>query len=308
MLKVESIHCLKIRIDIRRPILYHFIQAAPTEISLVDEAQTFVGNMAQRTIPYWTQERSYPVATLQGAVVVVTGAGRGIGRAIAEELGQGGAKIVVNYSRSKGPADELVAKLRNSGSPQAVAIQADVSHAAEATNLIEETVKQFGRIDVLVNNAGINIDRSLKNMSAEDWDTVIQVDLNAYFYTVKAALPHFMAQKSGSIINISSVIGQMGNFGQANYSAAKAGIIGFTKTAAQELARSNVTVNAVCPGFIATEMFESIPEKPKEAILKRIPLGRAGTPQEVARAVRYLIVDGDYITGQTLNINGGIYM
>jgi len=248
------------------------------------------------------------MATLEGAVVVVTGAGRGIGRAIAEELGQGGAKVVVNYSKSKGPAEDLVAKLQQSGSPEAVAIQADVSVAAEAAKLIEETINRFGRIDVLVNNAGINIDRSMKNLTPEDWDKVIQVDLNSYFYTVKAALPYFTQQKSGKIINISSVIGQMGNFGQANYAAAKAGIIGFTKTAALELARSNVTVNAICPGFIATEMFEAIPEKPKEAILARIPLGRAGTPQEVARAVRYLIVDGDYITGESLNINGGIYL
>jgi len=223
-------------------------------------------------------------------------------------LGQGGAKVVVNYSKSKGPAEDLVAKLQQSGSPEAVAIQADVSVAAEAAKLIEETINRFGRIDVLVNNAGINIDRSMKNLTPEDWDKVIQVDLNSYFYTVKAALPYFTQQKSGKIINISSVIGQMGNFGQANYAAAKAGIVGLTKTAALELARSSVTVNAICPGFIATEMFEAIPEKPKEAILARIPLGRAGTPQEVARAVRYLIVDGDYITGESLNINGGIYL
>lgn len=245
---------------------------------------------------------------LKDAVVVVTGAGRGIGRAIAEELGQGGAKVVVNYSKSKEAAEDLVATLQKSGSPQAVAIQGDVSDATQAAKLIEETISRFGRIDVLVNNAGINIDRSMKNLSTQDWDKVIQVDLNSYFYTVKAALPHFMQQKSGKIINISSVIGQMGNFGQANYAAAKAGIVGLTKTAALELARSNVTVNAICPGFIATEMFESIPEKPKEAILARIPLGRAGTPQEVARAVRYLIVDGDYITGESLNINGGLYL
>ena len=145
-------------------------------------------------------------------------------------------------------------------------------------------------------------------MTVEDWNTVIQVDLNSVFYTVKAALPYFTEQQSGNIINISSFVGQMGNFGQANYSAAKAGIIGFTKTAALELARSHVTVNAICPGFIETEMYANIPEKVKEAILQRIPLGRVGTPQEVARAVRYLIVDGEYITGQVLNINGGIYM
>ncbi len=248
------------------------------------------------------------MATLQGAVVVVTGAGRGIGRAIAEELGQGGAKLVVNYSQSKGPAEELVTQLLEHGSPQAVAIQADVSDATQAARLIEETVQRFGRIDVLVNNSGINIDRTIKNMSIEDWNKVIQIDLNSLFYTVKAAQPYFTQQGSGKIINISSFVGQMGNFGQANYAAAKAGIIGFTKVAALELARSNVTVNAICPGFIETDMFAGIPEKAREAILKRIPLGRTGTPQEVARAVRYLIVDGDYITGQTLNINGGIYM
>jgi acetoacetyl-CoA reductase len=248
------------------------------------------------------------MTTLEGAVVVVTGAGRGIGSAIAEELGQGGARVVVNYARSREAAEELTKKLMEHGSPQALALQADVADAAQASRLIEETVNQLGRIDALVNNAGINIDRSLKNLGVDDWNTVIQVDLNSYFYTVKAALPYFMKQNSGKIVNISSFVGQAGNFGQANYSAAKAGIIGFTKTAALELARFNVTVNAICPGFIETEMFANIPEKAKEAILKRIPLGRTGTPQEVARSVRYLIVDGDYITGQTLNINGGIYM
>jgi acetoacetyl-CoA reductase len=248
------------------------------------------------------------MATLEGAVAVVTGAARGIGRAIAEELGQGGAKVVVNYSQSKEPAEELVKQLIESGSPQAEALQANVSDSAQAARLIEETVQHFGRIDVLVNNAGINIDRSLKNLGVEDWDTVIQVDLNSYFYTVKAALPYFMQQNSGTIINISSFVGQAGNFGQANYTAAKAGIIGFTKTAALEMARYHVTVNAICPGFIETAMYTNIPEKAKEAILKRIPLGRTGTPREIARSVRYLIIDGDYITGQTLNINGGIYM
>jgi len=245
---------------------------------------------------------------LKDAVAVVTGAGRGIGSAIAEELGQGGARVVVNYARSKESAEALARTLMEYGSPQAVALQADVSDAAQAARLIEETVQQLGRIDVLVNNAGINLDRSLKKMSVDDWNTVIQVDLNSFFYTVKAAFPYFTEQKSGKIINISSFVGQAGNFGQANYSAAKAGIIGFTKTAALELARSHVTVNAICPGFIETEMYAGIPDKAKEVILQRIPLGRVGTPQEVARAVRYLIVDGDYITGQVLNINGGIYM
>lgn len=248
------------------------------------------------------------MGTLEGAVVVVTGAGRGIGRAIAEVLGQGGASVVVNYSKSKGPAEDLVVRLQQNGSPESVAIQADVSDPAQATRLIEETVQRFGRIDVLVNNAGINIDRTMKNLSTDDWDKVIQVDLNAYFYTVKAALPYFMQQKSGKIINISSVTAMRGMFGQANYSAAKAGIIGFTKTAALELARYNVTVNVVAPGYTRSEMFESIPEKTKEGVLAQIPLGRVCEPEEVARAVRYLIVDGDYVTGVTLNISGGIWL
>jgi acetoacetyl-CoA reductase len=248
------------------------------------------------------------MGTIDGAVVVVTGGARGIGRAIAEELGREGARVVVNYAKSKEAAEDLVAQLQQNGSPGAVAVQADVSDAAQAAKLIEETLQRFGRIDVLVNNAGINVDRSLKNLTPEDWDKVIKNDLSSYFYTTKAALPHFTQQKSGKIINISSVIGQMGNFGQANYAAAKAGIIGFTKTAALELARSNVTVNAICPGFIATEMFESMPDKAKEAVVARIPLGRVGTAHEVARAVRYLIVDGDYITGASLNINGGLYL
>ena len=248
------------------------------------------------------------MATLEGAVVVVTGAARGIGSAIAEELGQGGARLVVNYAHSRGPAEDLVTKLLQMGSPDAVAFQADVSDPPQAADLIEETVRRFGRIDVLVNNAGINIDRTMKKMSVEDWNTVIQNNLNSYFYTVQAAQNYFMQQRSGTIINISSFVGQMGNFGQANYAAAKAGIIGFTKVAALELARYNVTVNAICPGFIETDMFAGVPDNVKEAIIKRIPLGRIGTPQEVARAVRYLIVDGEYITGQTLNVNGGVYM
>ncbi len=248
------------------------------------------------------------MGSLEGTVVVVTGAARGIGRAIAEELGQGGAKVVVNYSQSKAPAEDLVAQLQQNGSPESLAIQADVSDAEQAARLIEDTVKHFGRIDALVNNAGINIDRTMKKMSVDDWNKVIQTDLNSCFYTVKAAQSYFIQQGRGTIINISSFVGQAGNFGQANYAAAKAGIIGFTKVAALELARNNITVNAICPGFIETDMYSGIPDNAKESILKRIPLGRVGRPQEVARAVRYLIVDGAYITGQTLNINGGIYM
>ena len=248
------------------------------------------------------------MGNLEGAVVVVTGAGRGMGRAIAEELGSAGANVVVNYSRSKEPAEEVVQKLSQNGGGEAVAIGADVSKADEAKKLIDETLERFGRIDVLVNNAGITVDKTMKKLTTDDWDQVVQVDLNSSYYTVKAALSQFIEQESGAIINISSFVGQAGNFGQTNYAAAKAGMIGFTKSAAQELARYNVTVNAICPGFIETDMFSAVPEEVKDRIRKRIPLGRIGEPHEVARAVRFLVEEGTYITGQTININGGIYM
>jgi acetoacetyl-CoA reductase len=245
---------------------------------------------------------------LYGAVAVVTGAARGIGRAIAKELAAAGAKVVINYAHSKEAAEELVTELREHGALDVMAVQADVADPAQAAALIEKTIEAFGRVDVLVNNAGITADHSMKNLTIEEWDRVVHVDLNSCFYTVKAALPYFVQQQEGKIINISSFVGQEGNFGQANYSAAKAGILGFTKTAALELARYNVTVNAVCPGFVETDMYERVPPSAKEAILKRIPLGRVGKPEEVARCVRYLVEDGDYITGQSISINGGIYM
>lgn len=246
--------------------------------------------------------------TLENAVVVVTGASRGIGRAIAEELGKSGAKVVVNYFHHQDLAEEVIEGLLKNGASAAVAMQADVSDPDQAARLIEDTIKQFDRIDVLVNNEGINIDRPLKSMSVEDWKKVIDTDLNSYFYTVKAAIPFFIQQHSGTIVNISSLTGQMGNFGQANYGAAKAGIIGFTKTAALELARYNVTVNALSLGAIESDMWNGVSKEIKEAFTKRIPLGRFGTPEEVARIARALIVDGDYMTGSTISINGGIYM
>jgi len=188
-------------------------------------------------------------------------------------------------------------------------MQADVSHADQAARLIDDTIKQFDRIDVLVNNAGINVDRALKAMSVEDWDRVVQADLNSYFYTVKAALSYFMQQKSGTILNISSLTGQMGNYGQANYGAAKAGTIGFTKTAALELARSGVRVNALSLGAIDTpDMWSQVSQEIKDGLVKRIPLGRFGTPEEVALAARFLIVDATWCTGTTIQLNGGMYM
>lgn len=247
------------------------------------------------------------MGTLREAVVVVTGASRGLGRAIAEELASGGAKVVVNYSRSKEPAEELVGRISEQGG-EAIAVQADVSDPEQAECLIQETIDRFNRIDVLVNNAGINRDKTLRKLSVEDWDTVVRVDLNSAFYTVHAALPHMIDAGGGKIINMSSFVGEAGNVGQANYAAAKAGLLGFTKTAAKELARYGITVNAICPGFIETDMVANIPEDVQQKLLKTVPLGRFGQPREIARAVRYLIEDGDYITGQALDINGGVYI
>lgn len=248
------------------------------------------------------------MGSLEGSVAVVTGAGRGMGRSIAEELGREGASVVVNYANSKGPAEEVVSELSKNGSEGSMAVQADVSDAGEAASLIQQTLERFGRIDILVNNAGITRDKSMKKLTTDDWDAVIQTNLNSCFYTVNAALGQFTEQGSGKIVNISSFVGQAGNFGQTNYAAAKAGIIGFTKAAAKEMARYNVQVNAICPGFVETDMFADVSEEVQEKIKQGIPLGRLGNPEEVARAVRYLIVDGDYITGQTLNINGGVYI
>jgi acetoacetyl-CoA reductase len=248
------------------------------------------------------REKEDSVGTLKEAVVVVTGASRGLGKAIAEELASGGAKVVVNYSRSKEPAEELVDQISESGG-EAIAVQADVSDPEQAQNLIDQALERFNRVDVLINNAGINIDRTLRKLSVDDWDKVIQVDLNSAFYTVHAVLEHMTDQGGGKIINMSSFVGEAGNIGQANYSAAKAGLLGFTKTAAQELARFGITVNAICPGFIETDMVANIPEEAQQKLLKQVPLGRFGKPEEVARAVRYLIEDGDYITGQSPSHN-----
>ena len=245
---------------------------------------------------------------LQGAVAVVTGASRGIGNAVAEELGRGGAKVVINYSGSQEPAEELAERINQTGGGgEAVAIQADVSDPNDAQRLIDQAVEQYGRIDILVNNAGINVDKPMKKLEVEDWDKVIQLDLNGCFYTVHAALPHMMGQELGSIVNMSSYIGEAGNVAQANYSAAKAGLLGFTKTAALELAKSNITVNAVCPGFIETDMTNAIPDDVKEKITKTIPMGHFGQPQDIASAVRFCI-ENEYMTGATLDINGGVYM
>jgi 3-oxoacyl-[acyl-carrier protein] reductase len=243
---------------------------------------------------------------LTGKVAIVTGASRGIGRAIALELAQVGAKVAVNYASSSGAADELVAQIVGIGG-EAIAICADVSKADQIDTLVSTVMDKWGRIDVLVNNAGITRDTLLLRMKPEDWQAVIDTNLTGVFLCTRATSKIMLKQKSGRIINIASVAGQMGNPGQANYSAAKAGVIGFTKTVAKELSSRGITVNAVAPGFIVTDMTNDLKA---EGILQFIPLGRYGQPEEVAGMVRFLAADpaAAYITGQTFNVDGGMVM
>lgn len=243
---------------------------------------------------------------LRDSVAVVTGASRGIGRATALALATQGAKVVVNYARSSAAADEVVTEINTAGG-EAIALQADVSQAEQVDNLIKETKAKFGRIDVLVNNAGITRDTLLLRMKPEEWQAVIDLNLTGVFLCTRAVSKIMLKQRSGRIINIASVAGQMGNPGQANYSAAKAGVIGFTKTVAKELASRGVTVNAVAPGFISTDMTQDLAS---EEILKFIPLARYGKPEEVAGMIRFLAADpaGAYITGQVFNVDGGMVM
>ena len=245
--------------------------------------------------------------TLQDKVAIVTGASRGIGRAAAIALGAEGAQVVVNYARSSAAADEAVAEITAAGG-SAIALQADVSQADQVDALIKATQEKWGRIDVLVNNAGITRDTLLLRMKLEDWQAVIDLNLTGVFLCTRAVSKIMLKQRSGRIVNIASVAGLMGNPGQANYSAAKAGVIGFTKTVAKELAPRGVTVNAVAPGFIQTDMTADLPNT--EAILQMIPLGRYGQPEEIAGAIRFLASDpaAAYITGQVLTVDGGMVM
>jgi 3-oxoacyl-[acyl-carrier protein] reductase len=243
---------------------------------------------------------------LQDRVAIVTGASRGIGRAVALALAEQGAKVVINYAQSSAAAEELVQAIAARGG-EAIALQADVSKVDEVEALIQKTQDNFGHIDILVNNAGITRDTLLLRMKLEDWQAVIDLNLTGVFLCTRAVSKIMLKQRSGRIINIASVAGQMGNPGQANYSAAKAGVIGFTKTVAKELASRGVTVNAVAPGFIETDMTSDLNA---EGILKFIPLGRYGQPEEVAGMVRFLAVDpaAAYITGQVFNVDGGMVM
>ena len=246
------------------------------------------------------------VQRLRDQVAIVTGASRGIGRAIALTLAESGANVVVNYASSSEAAQQVASEITDHGG-SAIALQADVSKADQVDGLLNTAMEKWNRVDILVNNAGITRDTLLLRMKPEDWQAVIDLNLTGVFLCTRAISKVMLKQRAGRIINIASVAGQMGNPGQANYSAAKAGVIGFTKTVAKELASRGITVNAVAPGFIATDMTSSIKS---EDILKYIPLGRYGQPEEVAGMVRFLAADpaAAYITGQVFNVDGGMVM
>ena len=246
------------------------------------------------------------MTSLSEQVAIVTGASRGIGRATAIALAATGVKVVVNYAQSSGAAEEVVTEIEKNGG-NAIALKADVSKTEEVDSLIDQTLKTWGRIDILVNNAGITRDTLLLRMKLEDWQAVIDLNLTGVFLCTKAVSKVMLKQKSGRVINITSVAGLMGNPGQANYSAAKAGVIGFSKTVAKELAVRGITVNAVAPGFIVTDMTNDLKA---DEILKYIPLARYGQPEEVAGMIRFLATDpaAAYITGQVFNVDGGMVM
>jgi acetoacetyl-CoA reductase len=246
------------------------------------------------------------MAKLAGKIAVVTGGSRGIGAAIAKGLGREGATVVINYNHSQEHADSVVEGIKAMGS-SAIALQADISNAEETKVFIEKVLVDFGRIDILVNNAGITRDKTFRKMSFEEWHKVIDTNLSSAFNTCKIALPSMLEQKYGRIINISSVIGQSGGFGQTNYASAKAGLIGFSKSLALETARAGITVNCICPGYIATEMVTAMPENVLETITAQVPMKKLGDPEEIAKGVLF-ICDSDYMTGQCLNLNGGLYM
>ena len=243
---------------------------------------------------------------LSGSVALVTGASRGIGAVIARRLAEAGVKVGVNYLSSPESAEEVVSSIISAGG-EALMVEGDVSQEEPAKSTVQQVVSNWGRIDILVNNAGINRDRLLLRMNTDDWDQVIQVDLRGAFLCTRFVMPHLIKQRSGRVVNISSVVGISGNPGQANYAAAKAGLIGFTKSVAREVASRNVTVNALAPGYISTGMVEKLSEDAREKILSRIPMGRFGAAEDVSEAVVFLCSKGaSYITGEVLTIDGGM--
>ena len=244
--------------------------------------------------------------SLEGSVALVTGASRGIGAVVAARLAEAGAKVGVNYLANHDAAAEVVDSIKHRGG-DALLLGGNIAREDAAAAVVKQAVDEWGHIDILVNNAGVNRDRLLMRMSSDDWDQVLDVDLKGAFLCTRYVIPHLVRQHSGRIINISSVVGISGNPGQANYAAAKAGLIGFTKAVAREVASRNVTVNALAPGYIATGMVEQLSEDTRQRILDRIPMARFGSPEDVAEAVLFLCGQGaGYITGQVLTIDGGM--
>jgi 3-oxoacyl-[acyl-carrier protein] reductase len=244
---------------------------------------------------------------LKDKVALITGGAQGIGKAVALLLAEKGADVVisdVNLQKAEETAGEILSMGR-----KALAVKSDVTHSGDVDRMIQVILEQFGRIDILVNNAGIAKDKLILRMTDEDWDAVLNVNLKGTFHCTRAVLRHMSKQRYGKIVNIASVVGEMGNAGQANYSASKAGVIGFTKTIAREFAQRGINVNAIAPGYIETPMTDAIPEKAKEELKRMIPMERLGHPKDVAEAVLFLVSEASsYITGHVLNVNGGIYM
>ena len=244
---------------------------------------------------------------LEGKTALATGASRGIGRAIVLELAREGAKVALNYQSNDAAAKEVADQITKDGGT-CLLVKANLADPKQARGMVKKVADQFGHLDILVNNAGITRDKQIGKMTDEEWQEVIQTNLNGCFYCTSAAIPIMTAQSYGRIVNVSSMNGQVGAFGQANYSASKGGVFAFTRTAALELARSNITVNAVAPGYTETDMFAKVPGDIQAQIKAKIPLRRFAQPEEIAKAVVFLVADGDYITGQQINVNGGAFM
>lgn len=246
--------------------------------------------------------------TLAGKVALVTGGSRGIGRAIAVTLAKHGADVAINYAGNTAAAEDVKAEIEAMGR-KAILCQCSVADSEAVASMVKDVVKELGRLDILVNNAGITRDGLIMRMKDDDWDAVLATNLKGVFNCSKAVMRPMMKQKGGKIVNMASVVGEMGNAGQANYAAAKAGVIGLTKSLAKEVASRDITVNAVAPGFIATDMTSVLTDEQKTEMEKTIPLGRQGLPQDVANAVLFLVSeDAAYITGQVLNVDGGMVM
>jgi 3-oxoacyl-[acyl-carrier protein] reductase len=244
---------------------------------------------------------------LVGKVALVTGGAQGIGRAVVVMLATNGCDVAIS-DINKETAGITAGEIEKMGR-KSLAIEANVAHFEDGERMVQETVEGLGRIDILINNAGITRDKLMLRMSEEDWDAVLDVNLKGAFNCTRAALRHMIKQRSGRIVNIASVVGLMGNAGQANYAASKAGLIGLTKTVGREVASRGITVNAVAPGYIDTPMTQALPEKAQEELKRLIPMDRLGTPEDVAKAVLFLVTGAsDYITGQVLQVNGGLYM